>query len=154
MPATVPPLTAFPSVARDVLRFRDTDGLGHVNNAVFATFCETGRTVLLYDPAAPLVADGCDFVIARLELDFVAELHWPGEVLIGTGVRSVGRSSLRLLQGVFAAGKAVARAESVLVQIDRLTRKASPLAQDTAERLAALSVADPGEDEEAAPSAR
>jgi acyl-CoA thioester hydrolase len=29
--------------ARDVLRYADTDRQGHVNNAVFATFLESGR---------------------------------------------------------------------------------------------------------------
>lgn len=145
MPAApVPPLSAFPCVARDVLRFRDTDRLGHVNNAVFATFCETGRTWLLYDPADPLVPEDRDFVIARLELDFVGELHWPGDVLIGTAVLAVGRSSMRLLQAVYAGERPVARAETVIVQIDRATRRAAPLGEATAERLAGLALRQSG----------
>jgi len=138
----VPPLAAFPSRARDRLRFADTDRLGHVNNAVFATFCETGRTVLLFDPASPLAARDCDYVIARLELDFLAELNWPGEVAIGTAVLSVGRTSVTLVQGIYDdAERPVARAETVIVQIDRATRRSSALAQATVARLKALTLA-------------
>lgn len=135
MPAEVPPLSAFPCVACDRLRFADTDRLGHINNAVFAVFLESGRTALLYDPAAPVVPEDCDFVIARLELDFLAELNWPGEVAIGTGVKRVGRSSMTLLQVVYEGERPVARAETVIVQIDRATRSARPLADETKARL-------------------
>ena len=68
----------FPLWTRETLRFADTDRLGHVNNAVFATFCESGRVAFFYDPAALLVPPGCAVVIARLVLDFRAEMHWPG----------------------------------------------------------------------------
>jgi acyl-CoA thioester hydrolase len=40
----------------DVIRFGDTDAYGHVNNAVFATFCESGRVHLFrtrLDPTLP-----------------------------------------------------------------------------------------------------
>ena len=36
-------LDQFPLRTRDKLRYADTDRQGHVNNAVFATFLETGR---------------------------------------------------------------------------------------------------------------
>ena len=68
----------------DVLRFGDTDMLGHVNNAVFATLCESGRVDFYrkrLDDALPL---GAFWVIVRLVIDFRAELHYPGEVRTGT----------------------------------------------------------------------
>ena len=37
----------FPFRTRDKLRYGDTDRQGHVNNAVFATFLETGRVDML-----------------------------------------------------------------------------------------------------------
>lgn len=38
-----PTLAAYPLHSRDKLRYGDTDRQGHINNAVFATFFETGR---------------------------------------------------------------------------------------------------------------
>ncbi len=52
-------------------RYSDTDRQGHVNNAVFATFCESGRVAFLYGNGG-LAPPGYGFVIARLELDFRA----------------------------------------------------------------------------------
>lgn len=36
-------LKDFPSVTFDKIRYGDTDRQGHVNNAVFSAFLETGR---------------------------------------------------------------------------------------------------------------
>ncbi|WP_343068673.1 hypothetical protein [Kaustia mangrovi] len=43
-------LDDFPLRTSDKLRYADTDRQGHVNNAVFATFMETGRVAFLHDP--------------------------------------------------------------------------------------------------------
>jgi acyl-CoA thioester hydrolase len=119
--------TLYSQWSRDVLRYSDTDQQGHVNNASFATFCETGRTAFLYDPVNPLAPEGCNFVIARLLLDFRGEILWPGGVDIGTGVRSIGKSSFTLGQGLYVAERCVATAETVIVLTDAKTRRSTPL---------------------------
>lgn len=129
-------LDAFALRTGDKLRYGDTDRQGHVNNAVFATFLETGRVELLYNEA---LADlGAAFVIARLELDFLAEVNWPGEVEIGTAVLDVGRSSFKLFQKVFQDGKPVAQAVTVIVQMSESTRRSQPLSERARERLQEL----------------
>lgn len=130
-----PSLDDFPLRSFDKLRYADTDRQGHVNNAVFSTFLETGRAEFLYDPENPLTADGASFVIADLSLQFVSEITWPGSVDIGTGITKVGTSSLHLYQGLFQNGRCVATADTVIVQMDELSRKSSPLPEKTREFL-------------------
>ena len=125
----------YPLHTQDKVRYADTDRQGHVNNAAFASFLETGRVEILYDPRDPLAAEGASFVIARLTLDFRAEIHWPGEVRIGTRVARVGRSSLNLEQALFQDDRCVATAETVIVQVDDASRQACPLSETTAARL-------------------
>lgn len=132
-------ITDFPLRARDKLRYRDTDRQGHVNNAVFSTFLETGRVELIYDRARQLVEPGAAFVIARLELDFRAELLWPGEVEIGSRIASIGRSSIRLEQAIFQGGRCAASGITVMVQVDEATRKSRPFSEAVRERLEQLS---------------
>ena len=43
----MPPVYGFPFVYRDTVRFRDLDGMGHVNNAVFLTYMESARIAFL-----------------------------------------------------------------------------------------------------------
>lgn len=142
MTATVETLDDFPAKAYDKLRYGDTDAQGHVNNSVFSTFLETARTEFLYsqeqDGQSRVLDPDCGFVIVRLELDFVAETHWPGTVEIGTRVIKIGTSSLTLQQSVFQDGKVVARAGSVMVQMHLKTRKPHPLSQTAKTRLQGL----------------
>lgn len=111
----------------DKLRYGDTDRQGHVNNAVFATFCETGRVSFLYDEELNLRGPGANFVVVRLEIDFRAELFYPGKIDIGTRVLAIGRSSFRVGQGIFRDDTCAATSETVLVLMDDATRKAKPL---------------------------
>lgn len=130
----------FPLWSRDVLRYGDTDRQGHVNNAAFATFCESGRVSFLCDPQAPLAPSGCSFVIARLILDYRGEIFWPGTVEIGTGVLSIGRSSFTLGQGLFVEDRCVATAETVIVMTSEATRRSTPLPEAVRARLSDLAL--------------
>ncbi|MBB1486189.1 acyl-CoA thioesterase [Oceanospirillum sediminis] len=122
-------LEDFPFQTFDKIRYADTDRQGHVNNAVFSTFLETGRVEFLYNPDTPLTAENGAFVIANLNLNLMGEIRWPGQVDIGTGLIRLGNSSIGLYQSVFQNGRCVANAETVIVQMDEVTRRSSPLTE-------------------------
>ena len=132
---------SFPRQSTDKVRYADTDRQGHVNNALFATFLETGRVEILYDPEQPLAADDAEFVIVRMTLDFRGEIQWTGSVTVGTGVRKVGNSSLTLSQAIYQDGRCVADAETVIVQVDTASRKARPLTPAARKRFEDLRIA-------------
>ncbi|MGA7974751.1 MAG: thioesterase family protein [Pseudolabrys sp.] len=131
-------LAAYPSWSKETIRYGDTDRQGHVNNAVFATLLETGRVGILYSRDRPILEPASAFVIARLLLEFKAELNWPGEAHIGTRVQKVGRSSLTLEQAIFQNGICAATAETVIVLMDETTRKSRPLSAAAVDRLTEL----------------
>lgn len=133
--APLPRLDDFPHRTYDKLRYADTDRQGHVNNAVFATFLETGRAEMFYDGRNPLAGGGAAFVIADLALRFVAEINWPGRVEIGTGVVRIGRSSVGLDQALFQGERCVATAATAIVQMDEATRRSAPLSDAAREIL-------------------
>lgn len=130
----------YPSWAMDTIRFADTDKLGHVNNAAFSTFLETGRTHFLLDPKRPMRHPGTSFVIAKLILDFKAEMHWPGKADIGTRCKSIGRSSFVLEQVILQDDTVAALAETVMVMFDETTRKSTPLPDIAIARLKEMQV--------------
>jgi acyl-CoA thioester hydrolase len=133
---------SFPARTYDKLRYGDTDRQGHINNAVFATLFETGRVAVFHDPARPLLAPGRSFVIARITIDYKAEVFWPGTVEIGTAVKAIGNSSVTFFQALFQARKCVATAESVVVQVDAATRRSAPLDEAAKARLGTMKVID------------
>jgi acyl-CoA thioester hydrolase len=113
--------------ATDILRYCDTDAQGHINNIAFAVFCESGRTKLLLDVGDLLHGDDTFLAIAKLTLNFVAEVNWPGEVRTGTAVLALGRSSMTLVQGLFCGDKCFGTSESVIVLADAASRKSTPI---------------------------
>jgi acyl-CoA thioester hydrolase len=119
--------TTFDSWTEEKIRFCDTDKLGHVNNGVFAVLSETGRIAHLHDPTLPPVGEGRSWVIVRLELDYRAELLWPAKVDIGTVLLHVGRSSVRIGQGMFWGDVCVSTAENVMALMDLTTRRSTPI---------------------------
>jgi acyl-CoA thioester hydrolase len=131
-------LEQFPGQTGDIIRFGDLDPQGHVNNTVFATFFETGRVMLLREPSNLLNPPGATSVLARLDINFLREMHWPGEVTIGTATTRIGRSSYTFLQALFQDGQCTATGEATMVMIDAATRKARPLPEHVIARLQSL----------------
>ena len=109
------------------LRFNGTDRLGHVNNAVFAVMLEQGRSELAAEAGLPMEHGATSLVIVRLELDFLREMTWPGDVLIETEVARLGDRSFTLHQRLILGGDLCARATTILVVMDRVARRAVPL---------------------------
>jgi acyl-CoA thioester hydrolase len=109
------------------LRFNDTDKLGHVNNAVFAVMLEQGRAELMDLAGLPSGAHEQSVVIVRMELDFIAEMTWPGDVRIETWVARLGGRSFQMQQRLVSAGTLCGQAVTVMVIMDRAARKAVPI---------------------------
>jgi acyl-CoA thioester hydrolase len=126
-PDSAPRLDDFPYRLTDNVRFGDLDPNQHVNNAVYATYFETGRVTLMKDRSYGLMPVGLAWIMARLDIHFRAELHWPATIELGLGVSKFGRTSVTFDQVVFSAGRCVASAQSVNVLIDEVSRKPTPL---------------------------
>jgi acyl-CoA thioester hydrolase len=122
-----PNLEDFPYRLADNVRFADLDPNQHVNNAVYATYFETGRVTLMKDRGYGLMPEGLAWIMVRLDMHFRAELKWPGTIEMGLGVSKFGRTSVTFDQVVFSEGRCVASAQSVSVLIDELSRKPTPL---------------------------
>lgn len=108
----------------EVIRYGDVDTNGHVNNVAIAQFCEGGRVA--FEDAGRLRDEdpGFGLSLAKVTITFRAEAHFPGSIRVGTRILGFGRSSCRLLQGLFQDGRCVAVSEAVSVCFDTRVRKA------------------------------
>jgi len=127
---STPRLEDFPYRLTDNVRFADLDPNQHVNNAVYATYFETGRVTLMKDRGYGLMPPGVGWIMVRLDMHFRAELRWPGTIEMGLGVSKFGRTSVTFDQVVFSEGICVASAQSVSVLIDEATRKPTSLTSE------------------------
>lgn len=122
-------MSEFPWTHRERVRFGDCDPMGHVNNAAYSTYLEQARIAVLggLEP----------FILARVEIDFRAELRPGEEVDIRSRCSRIGTKSFDLEHELWAAGRLVAEARSVLVGYDYRAGASVPLTDDLRRRLAA-----------------
>lgn len=118
-----PRLEDFPFRVTDNVRFADLDPQQHVNNAVYASYFETGRVTLIRNPAYGLMPSGLSWMLVRLAIDFKSEVRWPGTIELGLGVNRIGRTSVSYTQAVFSNGKCAASAEAITVLVDEASRR-------------------------------
>ena len=113
-------------------RFGDTDALGHVNNAAFASYAELGRLEFL----ATLGNSVTSLILANLTIDFRRQVKFRDAVSIDTWVRRLGTSSMELAQAVWANGELAADIRTVTVHFDYAAGRAHPLTDAMREALA------------------
>jgi acyl-CoA thioester hydrolase len=137
-----PKLADYPHRVAEIIRFGDLDPQGHVNQATFLTYFESGRVAMFREPDLGIGVPGLTYVLVRFEVDYIKELLWPGNPDIGTGVSEFGRSSFKVSQAIFRDGAVAAMGKATLVCMDKTTRKATPLPQAAIERLSKWKIQD------------
>jgi acyl-CoA thioester hydrolase len=120
------PLPVFTDI--DV-RFRDTDAMGHVNNAVFLTYLEVARQAYWQRVDPECRYDRVPFILANARIDFRHPVRVHDPVRIHVGVAWVGRSSFAMRYEVRARDRErlFADAESVQVTFDYGSDRVVPL---------------------------
>jgi acyl-CoA thioester hydrolase len=130
-----PQLADYPHRVDEIIRFGDLDPQGHVNQALFLTYFESGRVAMFRNPDLSIGVPGVTFVMVRMEVDYMKELRWPGNIVVGTAVAEFGRSSFKAVQAIFRDGECAAAGRATLVCMDLKTRRATPLPQAAIDRL-------------------
>jgi acyl-CoA thioester hydrolase len=129
---------------RIVIRWRDMDAYGHVNNGVYLNFLEEARDRWVQEVLGG-VADTWDFVLARVAVDFRSELKQDdGEIVVRCRLDSIGRSSIGTREEIRKAdGTLAAEATSVIVPRDPTTGRSRPLTDDERRMLESELAAEP-----------
>lgn len=111
-------------------RFSDTDALGHISNTTLPVWFEQAREPLfrIFNPT--LDVKTWPLIIARVEVDFVAQSFWHLPVEIRTGIGRVGNSSFQVVQEAWQDGQLIARGKAVLIQFDYKTEKALAISDE------------------------
>jgi len=100
------------------VRYRDLDTMGHVNNAVYATYMETARTEFFREVLDINVAEVGGVVVASLSLEFHAPLTGTGPVTVSLWVPEMGETSCTFAYEIRRDDRRVADGETTLVTLD------------------------------------
>src|SRR6267378_2584074 len=74
-------------------RFRDTDAMGHINNAVYVTYLEVARQEYWRRLSGALDYGRVPFILAHVTIDFRAEAFVSETLLLGVRCEWVGGKS-------------------------------------------------------------
>jgi acyl-CoA thioester hydrolase len=110
-----------------VPRFYETDALGHINNTVLSSWFEAGREPVfrIFNPALNL--GEWNLILARVEIDYVAQTHYGRNVEVRTWIEKIGNSSFVVAQEAWQDGACTARGKAVQVFFNYATQKSEPL---------------------------
>ena len=114
-----------------VLRWRDTDALGHVNHVVYLTYLEEARDAAIVRILRDTSGD-TGYVVARVAIDYRRELRLAdGPVTVSCAITTFGGSSAQTREAIHTVGgELTAEAEAVLVKFDRETRGSRPWTEE------------------------
>ncbi|SDQ36058.1 acyl-CoA thioester hydrolase [Halopelagius longus] len=115
-------MSELPYRAEVDVRFQDLDAVGHVNNAVYATYCEQAR-VDFFEDVIGLRSTDLNIVLASLQLQYRKPIEGTGTVSVELDVPEVGNSSFTMAYELTYEGEVVATGESVQVVVDPETRE-------------------------------
>lgn len=116
-------------------RFKDTDALGHINNASYLTWFEEARRPVFELFIPDLDPKKWSLILARVEIDYVAQGNYHKDAVIQTWVEKIGNSSFVLLQEASQENGVVCRGKAYLVHFDYKTQKSVPIPQDIKTKL-------------------
>jgi acyl-CoA thioester hydrolase len=118
--------------------FGDIDAFGHVNNAVYFTYFEWGRTQVWFELTEWGGARDIGFIVARAECDFRKQLAFE-PIEIATRIGNMGTSSIEFLAEIRKAGGEVAATGRVVTVLFDWERNAKTrISDDLRRKVAAL----------------
>jgi len=107
--------------------FYDTDALGHVNNTRLPAWFELARNELFRLFSPDLDPTKWRLIMARMEIDYRAELHYGHDIEIRTYLSRLGNSSFTVTQEAHQKGILTNIGHTVLVHFDHQAKKAVPI---------------------------
>ena len=115
-----------------VPRFRDTDAMGHLNNAVYVTYFEVARTAYWRALTGDKDYQKVPFILAHTTIDFRSPAFVHETLLVGIRVSRLGTKSFECAYRVEdeATGRLVCEGRSVQVIFDYAKDRSYPIPEE------------------------
>jgi acyl-CoA thioester hydrolase len=128
-----------PHVESIQVRWGDMDSMGHVNNAVYFTYCESARMSYFAAVGMGDHREGGRFgpALAAANLNFRRQVRYPEEIEVVTRVSAIGRSSFTMEYEIRRreSGERVADGAGVIVWVDYDEGRSLPLPEGLKESI-------------------
>lgn len=116
--------------------WRDLDAAGHVNNAVFLSFFEWGRTRYWLELTGTIDPGAIGFIVVRAEVDFLLQLGLSDPIEIATRVAEMRNTSFDFVGEIRnASGEVAARSRVVVVHYSWSENRKQPIPDELRRRI-------------------
>lgn len=114
------------------LRFNDVDKFGHVNNTVYFSFYDLGKTEYFASVCPHVDWEKDGIVVVHIEADFLSQIYGSDHIAVQTAVTEIGTKSFRLAQRVIdtLTNETKCVCTSVMVAFYLTKHESKPLEQD------------------------
>lgn len=115
------------------LRFNDTDALGHINNSVYFSFYDLGKTEYFKAVRGKHIdTKDIDIVVVHAEVDFLSPVFLSDEIEVQTAVSSIGNKSFTLMQRIVDTKSDSIRCicKTIMVGFDQSAQISKPISED------------------------
>ena len=108
-------------------RFSEMNPAAHIGFTVLPTWFEKAAEEVYRIFMPELDPKAWSLIVAKFELECLAEIHHGREVVIQTSIARIGTASFVLSQVLLQGDQPAARAETTMVHFDYQVRKSLPL---------------------------
>ena len=113
-----------------IVRWSDLDANGHVNNAVFFTYCEQARIDWMQSVAGQTTPDGYGAVVKKTSCTYLRPVNYPATVEVKLFAGKPGRTSFPTYSEIWITGTSpqkVAEGEAIMVWVHRKSGEPHPV---------------------------
>jgi acyl-CoA thioester hydrolase len=121
------------------LRFNDVDKFGHVNNTVYFSFYDLGKTEYFSSVCPDVDWEKEGIVVVHIEVNFLSQIFGADHIAVETAVSEIGTKSFHLVQRVVDTDTREVKCvcQSVMVAYDLVKHESMPMPEEWVEAICA-----------------
>ncbi|MFD3165805.1 acyl-CoA thioesterase [Herpetosiphon sp. NSE202] len=109
------------------VRFRDLDGLGHVNNAVYLTYFETLRLKFAIELLGAVELADVPFILGEATVRYLIPVFFGDQLQGSVEVSRIGNKSFTMLYTLKRGNEIVTQGSTELIWFDFKTQRSVPI---------------------------
>ena len=119
------------------LRFNDVDKFGHVNNTVYFSFYDLGKTEYFGSVCPGVDWEKIGIVVVHIEANFVKQIFASDHIAVQTAVSKIGTKSFHLVQQVIdtKTNEVKCVCKSIMVTFNLERHESMPLTKEWIEAI-------------------
>lgn len=116
-------------------RFCETDALGHINNTVLPVWFEKAREPIFRFFTPDLDVNSWCLIVAKIDVEFKAQIHYGSEVCLKTSLQKIGNSSISVQHEAWQNEVLCAKGIAILVNFDYQLQQAVSIPESIRQQL-------------------